>query len=192
MENKKLDELNELLTNNSLPEILVEFLKEYSYYVPERVKPYDIFQQILKKKVSYLNSQNNPNFEILSFYTNKKHEWISTKKGFFGNVKEKKNYTNEKIVISKGTDEFNNIISNNIGDFRIYSVLRKNDNTILTVEDKTTYHNSFDPPDYFEKIGRFCLDGEYYMNWELKSESGIQVAFGGGTFIDIKNIILKN
>jgi hypothetical protein len=30
------------------------------------------------------------------------------------------------------------------------------------------------------------------MNWELKSESGIQVAFGGGTFIDIKNIILKN
>ena len=159
---------NELLTNKSfsdeLKEMIIDFAKEYHYYKPAAINAFDIFKEIVKTKMAYLNSQNNPAFEILSLYKVNIDKKTITEKTFLWFTKKRDYYNREEIIVNKESDpeKFNNLLSN-IGDYQIHSILRKSDNTILTVGDQTDYYCNFGDPRYYEKIGSFWLDGEFYI-----------------------------
>jgi len=115
-------------------------------------------------------------YKILSYY---KSATIKKKCGFLGL---KTDYITNTTIIKETDPEFNNISNNS--DYKIHSILRFYDNKILTIYDDTDVYNG--SPGYVEQIGNFYLDGyeEFYKIY-LKSKSGISVAFGGGTFVDI-------
>lgn len=117
------------------------------------------------------------NYKILSYY---KLITLTEKYGFL-KLRTRKIYHN--IIITENDIDFSSIIPNK--NFYIHSILRKVDNKILTVNDETDVYNG--SIGYIERIGSFHLDGEFYMfrSNVLKSKSGIQAFFGGGTFVYI-------
>jgi hypothetical protein len=137
-------------------------------------------------------------FKILSYY---KSVTTKEKYGFLGL---KTNYNTVITIIKDSDPEFadidsyykSKVINAYSQDFpyRIYSVLRLYDNKVLTIDDVLTidvdvvgFKYSYDTSTYIEKIGGFCLDGYDYCGFILKSKSGIQIAIGGGTFLDIND-----
>ena len=123
------------------------------------------------------------NYKILSYYK----RIITKEKYGFLKLRTRQNWKN---IITTETDiKFNSIILNAseewYDNYHIHSILRFNDNKILTIGDDTDVYNG--SKNYIEKIGSFHLDGDFYLGMKLVSKSGIQAFFGGGCFVDIED-----
>jgi len=123
------------------------------------------------------------NYKILSYYKR-----IVTKEKYgFLKLRTREKWNN--IIITEKDSEFNFIILNATynwyDNYYIHSILRLNDNKVLTIGDDTDVFNG--SKNYIEKIGSFHLDGESYLGMTLTSKSGIQAFFGGGCFVDIED-----